>query len=231
MPHTECFQPSRHGFVFVNEWPAQPAVVLSTPFGEVKLGNAGSGLCGGMVFAALDYWGTNTAPPPARPALGEPLYHYIVRRLIESWRLPVGVVQYFQWMNLPDSDFAFHVFGRRVVTERGLAWRTIEVQWPQIRSDLDGGIPVPLGVVTVSSTSPADLGVNHQVLAVGYRAAGRKIVMRVYDPNQGQRDDVYIQFDTGAPTKATAFAHNLGIARTVRGFFRAAYTPATPPPA
>jgi hypothetical protein len=229
MPRSAQFLPSQHGFAFTNSWPAQPAVVRSTPFGRIEIGNAAGGLCGGMVFAALDYWYASLDPPGQRPEQGEPLRAYVVKRLVDSWHLPGGVLQYFQWMNLPDGDRGFEAFGRQVLTERGLAWRTISVQWPQIRADLDHGIPVPLGLVTVASAKPRDLALNHQVLAVSYHSAGDNITLLVYDPNHGRRDDIAIRFPAGAPTAPTAFKHNLGIGHPVRGFFRAPYTRATPP--
>jgi hypothetical protein len=175
MPDPISFLPSQDGLAFTNAWPSEPAVVLPTPFGKINIGNAAAGLCGGMVFAALDFWHTGIQPPATRPAPGEPLYRYIVRRLVDSWHLPAGVAQYYQWMNLPDGDSGFEVFGRRVVTDRGLAWRTIQTQWPQIAADLDHGTPAALGVVTVASASPADLGFNHQVLAYGYDASPSQV--------------------------------------------------------
>jgi hypothetical protein len=229
MPGRERFVPSQHGFAFDNAWPSAPAVALASPFGQINIGNAEAGLCGGMVFAALDQWHAAVIPPVARPAAGSPLYRYIVRRLIESWHLPAGVAQYYQWMNLPDGDTGFDVLRRHVVIDRGLAWRTIRMQWPQISADLDGGTPAALGVVTVASSRPADLALNHQVLAYGYDRTGSDVTVRVYDPNRGQRDDIWIRFDTGAPARSTAFAHNLGIGHPVRGFFRTAYAPSTPP--
>ena len=119
--------------------------------------------------------------------------------------------------------------GRRVVTDRGRAWRTIETQWPQIAADLDHGTPAALAVVTVASASPADLGVNHQVLAYGYDASASEVTVRVYDPNSGQSDGIYIRFDPRAPAEPTTFADNLDIGHPVRGFFRTAYAPARPP--
>ena len=225
MPAQERFAPSRHGFAFDNGWPSEPAVALASPFGQINVGNADAGLCGGMVFAVVDYWHAAMIPPNDRPAPGEPLYGYIVRRLVDSWHLPAGVAQYFQWMNLPDGDTGFDVLRRHVVIDRGLAWRTIRVQWPQIRADLDRGTPAALGVVTVASSRPADLALNHQVLAYGYDRSGDQVTVRVYDPNRGQRDDIWIQFDTSTPTKPTTFTHNLGIGHPVRGFFRTAYVP------
>ena len=202
MPDPSSFLPSQDGLAFTNAWPSEPAVVLPTPFGKINIGNAAAGLCGGMVFAALDFWHTGIQPPATRPAPGEPLYRYIVRRLVDSWHLPAGVAQYYQWMNLPDGDSGFEVFGRRVVTDRGLAWRTIQTQWPQIKADLDHGTPAALGVVTVASASPADLGCNHQVLAYGYHTSPSEVTVRMYDPNSGQDDSIYIRFDPRAPGQA-----------------------------
>ena len=68
MSDLDVFVPSRHGFAFTNSWPSEPAVVLKTPFGNINVGNARAGLCGGMVFAALDYWHKEISPPTARPS-------------------------------------------------------------------------------------------------------------------------------------------------------------------
>jgi hypothetical protein len=229
MPRAESFLPSRDAFGFSNAWPSQPAISVDTPFGRLNLGNADGGLCGGMVFAVLDYWYAGWSPPAVQPAAGDPVYQHVVRRLIQSWRLPVGVAQYYQWMNLPDADRAFRVLGRRVVSERGLAWRTVSVQWPHVKDDLDGGIPAPLGVVTVASANPAYLRFNHQVLAYGYEVSGDAVTVRVYDPNRGNDDSTFLRFDRSDPTKRTTFTHNLGLQRPVRGFFRTVYAKSTPP--
>src|SRR5215470_11479614 len=154
MPNPGSFQPMQDGFAFTNTWPSEPAVALDTPFGKIDIGNAAAGLCGGMVFAALDYWHAGMLPPPGQPTPDDPLYGYLVRRLIDSWHVPCGVTQYYQWMNLPDGDAGFDALGQRVVIERGLAWCTISEQWPQIMADLARGIPAALGVVTVASSNP-----------------------------------------------------------------------------
>jgi hypothetical protein len=224
-----AFLPSQHGFAFDNAWPDQPAISLPTPFGDIGIGNSAGGLCGGMVFAALDYWLAERTPGPDRPPAGDPLYRFIVDRLIDSWHVPAGVAQYYQWMSLPDGDHVIKLFGRQVIAERGLGWRTVRVQWPQIRKDLDRGLPVPIGVVTVASRNPKDLALNHQVLAFGYQADGSRVTVRVYDPNRGRRDDIAIGMDTSAPARPVAFDHNLGLGRRpVRGFFRVAYTQQKP---
>jgi hypothetical protein len=225
------FLPSTDGFAFTNSWPPGPAVTVPTPLRDIGIGNAAAGLCGGMIFAALDYWHVRARPPSDRPEPGSPLFSYIVRRLIASWRIP-AVARYCGWMNLPDGDREITAAGGRLrKTVRGVSWRTIAVQWPRIRASLDDGIPAPLGLVTVASANLAQLRHNHQALAFGYDLSGREVTLRVYDPNSGQRDDIGIRFDASAPEQATAFSHNLSLRWPVRGFFLVGYSPATPPPA
>ena len=225
------FDPLADGFAFTNSWPAAPAVTVPTPFGPVGIGNAANGLCGGMVFAALDYWIAGRIPPAARPAPGAPLYKFIVRRLVDSWHVPAGVLEYYQWMNLPDGDVSASVLGRSVVVQRGVPWRTIEQQWPLVKASIDQGVPAPLGVVTVKSANVAQLGQNHQVGAYAYAVSGTGVTVRVYDPNSGRNDGIFIRFDTSAPQQATSFNTNINIDLPVRGFFMTGYTPVSPPAA
>lgn len=202
---------------------------MRTPFGTVGIGNAAAGLCGGMAFAALDYWHAGIAPPTAQPEPGSPLLDYVVRRLIASWHLPCGVARYYQWMNLPDGDVRITANGRGLMTLRGVSWRTIAVSWPRVRASLDAGAPAALGIVTVASPDPAKLRHNHQAVAFGYAQSGSVVTLRVYDPNSGPDDDVCIRFDTASPRRATAFTHNLSLGWPVRGFFLVGYSPAAPP--
>jgi hypothetical protein len=210
------FRPSRDGFAFANSWPAAPAISIRTPAGRLGVGNAALGLCGGMVFAALDYWHAGRLPPTVRPAPGTPLYRFVVRRLIQSWHIPAGVAGYYRGMLSSDA---------------GLARRTTARQWPRIRALLDAGQPAPLGLVTIASVSPLLLGRNHQVLAYGYTVRGPEVTLAVYDPNTGPADRVAIRFSTSGPSPraSTGFAHNISIGWPVRGFFLTRYKAARPP--
>lgn len=205
------FRPSRHGFAFANSWPPAPAISIRTPAGRIGIGNAALGLCGGMVFAALDYWQAGREPPASQPAPAAPLYRFIVRRLLQSWRLPAGVVRYYLGMLADDAK---------------LAGRTICRQWPAVKALLDRGQPATLGVVTVASANPLLLGHNHQVLAYSYHQDDATVTLLVYDPNSGPDDAVGIRFST-AP--AGPFTHNIAVSWPVRGFFLTRYTPAEPP--
>jgi hypothetical protein len=164
-----------------------------------------------MVYAALDYWYAGIVPPTAQPAAGTPLFRFIVRRLVDSWQVPVGVSRYYWWMQLSDI---------------GARYQTISEQWPAIKSKLDAGVPATLGVVTVASANPIQLGANHQVVAYAHSIAGTEVTLSVYDPNSGPADDIWIRFNRAG---GSGFAHNLGLSRPVRGYFLTSYSAVQPP--
>jgi hypothetical protein len=226
-PDRGAFVPSRHGVPFPNSWPRAPAVSIPTPMGSIGIGNAARGLCGGMVFAALDYWTFRLDPPSSQPAPDAELYKFIVRRLVQSWHVPAGVVKYYQWMSLPDADTRLVIRGR-TVTIRGVWRHSIEQEWPRVRALLDVGQPAALGLVTVASANPLLLGENHQALAYGYEVAGSAVSIAVYDPNSGPDDGVRIRFDPSS-VRLRRLTHNLNIGRPLRGFFLTAYSPVVPP--
>src|SRR3954454_4157738 len=123
MPDT-AFLPSRDGLAYTNSWPAHTNVVdVDVPvIGRVVIGDASRGLCGGMVFAALDVFTAATGPPNApMPLPHDPRFDFIVRRLVDSWHVPTGVAKYFQWMTRPDHSS--EILG---VAHRGVAWWTIK---------------------------------------------------------------------------------------------------------
>jgi hypothetical protein len=202
-------------------------MVISLPLaGSVKIGDASNGLCGGMVYTVRDFHEAKIPmPPDPRPAVGTPLYRYIVRRLFDSFNLPGGVVKYYKWMNMPDADQSL-----LALTRHGIAWHTINEEWPLIRDDIDAGHPCPLGLVTVRSINPMDLGRCHQVLAYAYDVEGSTLTIRLYDPNTdpAAADDCRLSLDISHPSQATSITHNAGISEPIRGFFRTAYNPADP---
>jgi hypothetical protein len=196
----------------------------------VPIGNAANGLCGGMVFAALDYW-TQGSPPPTDttpPPAGTPLFSYLVRRLIDSWGLPIGPATYFKLMSplVPDGN-------DRVgpITRHGRGWRMAVKEWPAIQADLDAGRPCPLGLVTTKSANPMELGKNHQVLSYGYDQVGTSVRLWVYDPNQAGADQVSISLDIGRPADRipVTMEPNAAYPPDVVCFFRVGYAPKSPP--
>jgi hypothetical protein len=224
MPGVPGFAPSTAGLHFSNAWPAgTPALTVDTPLGKLTLGDAARGLCGGMVFAVGDLMAAGKAPPPATdpPPAGSSAINYLTGRLLTSWDLPTGALRYALWMSTPDQDTLWG-------TRPGVRHMTSQ-QLPRITAVLDDSRLCPLGVVTVQSTNPADLGENHQVLAYSYDRDGTDVVLHVYDPNRPDADDVQIRCD-GSPAPSRSPQANLNLPHDVRGVFPVAYTPADPSP-
>ncbi|MET0693309.1 MAG: hypothetical protein ABWY56_05225 [Propionibacteriaceae bacterium] len=213
----DVFLPSTHGFHFPNAWPSgTPDLIVQTPLGDIPLGDASQGLCGGFCFTALDLFRAGFRPPSdtTAPPGGSPLVTYLTWRLLSSWNIPTGILVYYRWANTSDHDM---LFGRI----HGLSRMTIEDEIPEIIRSLDGGEPCTLGLVTVRSSNPKDLGQCHQVLAYGYRWSGPVFWVNVYDPNLPDRDDIYLSVDTSHPGRRTPVGTNVGISGSVRGFFKA----------
>ena len=221
---TLAFLPSHDGLHYANSWPAVPDLTIPTPLGAIPVGNAANGLCGGMSFAVRDLFEAHTLPPegPTQPEWGSPAFRYIVSRLIDSFCLPTGVLEYYAWMNFPTHDLWFG--------PHGTSWRTIRQEMPRLRATIDAGHPCPLGLVQVHSTDVNDLGRNHQVLAYGYVDAGPRTTVRIYDPNYPDDDGVTIGFDSGRPGDTTSFVHSRRSSPPILGFFTVPYTSRSPVP-
>jgi hypothetical protein len=222
MPFVTNFLPSTSGFSFGNSFPPQPDKLIPTPFGDIAIGNASNGLCGGMAFAVRDYFEAGIVQPSgSQPALGHPLYDFIVDRLFTSFDLPFGVGKYYDWMCTADHDTWF---------KTGVGRRTIVDEWPQIKADIDANRLSCLGLVTVFSLNPGDLGKNHQVLAHGYELDNNGgLQLFIYDPNSPLDDGVRISLNLGNPGGVTGINHNVRIRNPVRGFFRVPYVAVRPP--
>jgi hypothetical protein len=197
---------------------------------DVEVGNAEKGLCGGMVFAARDFF-EHGRPIPAlsQPPPSGLLYEYVGSRLKDSFDLPLGPSKYLEYMAAPDGDKGLPFLGwllrKRV---RGIAWRTIHDELPKIIADIDHGHLSCVGLVCASGINPSDLGANHQVLAYRYERSGDDVRLWVYDPNRPRGDDVYLELSTARPERATAIRFVNG-SKKVRGFFRVMYASAAPP--
>jgi hypothetical protein len=222
--------PSGQAFRFANSWPHVAAFTVNVKGIDVPVGDASKGLCGGMVFATRDYFEGGQAIPAltATPGSG-PLYEFVGRRLKESFDLPLGPTKYLQFMAAPDGDSGVPVlrwFG--LLRVRGVAYRTIHDELPKIIADIDANKLSCVGLVCCKGVDPIDLGENHQVLAYRYELAADDMRLWVYDPNRPGRDDVYLHMSVARPTKPTPIDFVNG-SKDVRGFFRVAYTPQTPP--
>lgn len=194
------FLPSKQGFQFSNSaFAPRPDLVLRTPFGNLELGNAQMGLCGGMAYAARDYFESHhDVPPGATPPDSGPLFDFIVQRLFDSFELPGGVAKYLELMHpaLPDHETDL---SRLHLAPHGRSWRMVVEEWPLIKKDLDAGHPSPIALVCLKSLDFTKLGDNHQVLAYGYDLQGSNLSLRIYDPNRPGEDDLTLSLPLDHP--------------------------------
>lgn len=222
------FIPKQHGFHFMNAFPSVPDITIPIPLGRIELGDASNGLCGGMVFCALDYFLAKRPIPALKvPPTTGLLFDTIVKRLLNSFNLPLGILGYIVLMNpdYPDgetrsSGISFAPHGR--------AWQTIRVEWPIIKATLDSGAPCPLGLVRVKSKDLSQLGHNHQVLATGYDVNDDLLSLFIYDPNYPNRDNLTLSLSLATPEQPTPITYS---ARDlpVFAFFHVNYKFRSPP--
>jgi hypothetical protein len=226
------FRPSTSGLHFANDFPEVPLRTIEVLGIDMELGDASKGLCGGMAYAARDYFEAGATPPAERDTPGSgPLFEYLADRLLESLDLPRGPARYFKYMSpvYRDHETFLSSLG---IGPRGRAWVMIKQEWPKIKADLDGGKPSPIGLVTVKSVDPRQLGQNHQVLAWGYEVDGTELKIYVYDPNHPDDDEVFISLSTAKPKQATEVRYSgrvFGGDHRIWCFFRSQYTPSVPP--
>lgn len=204
------FVPSRHAFHFRNGFQGQ---VFGT-------GESAYGLCGGMSFAAADYYIAGKEIPAQKqaPADGSALFTYIYSRQATSFgTLGAMGMKFTQWMQLPD-DGADSTHAR---TMEGL---------PAMRAALSRGEPVVLGLVFNRKGEKA--WDNHQVLAVEEVAAesdSELARLRIYDSNFPDRDDVRIVVERAGESIRIRQIVPGRRDIAIRGFFRMAYAPVRPP--
>ena len=218
------YLPGEQGFHFSNtRWGDEhiTSITLPDPFGDILIGNASWGLCGGMSFASRDYfeagqWApAQTANPPGE---GDPLFDYIVQRLGQS--LNVGdaadFVKYADPL-YPDTD---SIFGD------GRAWVMAHVAWPGIRDVIDAGHPCPIGLVI--GKLPDVKGLGHQVCAYAYQLAGQVLTLWVYDPNSPGNDDVTLQLDISRTDQKINVASTVNVPDNPSCFFTQSYEQRNP---
>ena len=174
------FRPSRNGLHFANRWEPGPTIRLGVLDPRwIGVGDAKAGLCGGMSWfvrerfhAGLDIPAVTGAPPN-----GSPLFRAIVRRQILS----------LDWMRVP-----FRFWRLAAMAPDALTRRSLQVEWPRIRTEIDAGRLAMVGLIRHHCANPMHLDRDHQVLAYGYETEGSDgaTTIRVYDPNWPDRDDI-----------------------------------------
>lgn len=182
MPTTN-FDPKVHGFHFNNNF-------VNHVIGDFNT----YGLCGGMAFAALDYYFAGIPIPTHEaadfpnglvPAEGSRLRRYIYKRMLNSVERNAA-----QWGNILVNP----VFNAKRFTRRHL---------DDLRAEINAGRPVPLGLVGNLKIAGGGRG-NHQVVCYGYdlNQAGDSITLRIYD-NNSHDNEVTLTTDPGNPVEIT----------------------------
>ena len=182
------------------------------------------GLCGGMAFAALDYFKTGAALPRGagpddQPPPGSVLRNYLWRRLRESWVL--NGVTFLEWvarLHLLPASWPFDA-GTKALLRRSRA------QWLALKRRVDDREPVPLGLVGESK----DPFMDHQLVAYGYEETGEQTkTIYVYDVNcPGAERTIEVDFSDPNLLRSTESCPRPGNA--LRGFFCESYDVVVPP--
>jgi hypothetical protein len=172
--------------------PVLSPIASAAAAGFVALGPLPAyGLCGGMCYAAADYWNARTPPPRGAHSADEP-----VRGSVGG-----GAVRGLLWNRLIDSLVTGGVLARTVEWMirlnvlpgilGGGRWlkQQTEAELNALRAHIDQGQVWPVGLVG-TTLSAWD---QHQVLVYGYQDRGALCDLFVYDPNSPHQE-------TGLPT-------------------------------
>ena len=211
------FHPSTHGFHFANAWPSGPTIRFG-PLDPriIGVGDASTGLCGGMVYTVADLFAAGVPVPPDREpfANGSPRFAAIVRRQVES----------LAWLTVPVRFWLRMALGGSFGGDRARA--THDGEWPKARAILDAGRLVPIGLIRVAAADPRKLTNNHQVIAWGYAEDGRGVTLRLYDPNWPDRDDATVTIHLDPALRPTGLSQSTG--EPLLGWFVLPYSPSEP---
>src|SRR6266550_4591762 len=146
MPGLTSFQPEANSFNFGNSFKNDfvPGLDIRT-----------SGLCGGMSYAAIDYFMSGLPVPvqPFAPANGTTLYNYLYDRQVTSFLTNID-----KW-----GELSFNPGGARnsEFFNWGISAKKGE-RIDELKSFIDHGKPCVLGLFGVNGTG------DHQVVAFGY---------------------------------------------------------------
>jgi hypothetical protein len=239
------FVPSLSGLHFANEWPRGTSYpVLTLPIvGTVVTQDAHNGLCGGFVLTALDCF--LHAPrllfrqqDRSRPNPGDPLFDYLVQRLIDSLLHPTVDYTGIEYTNASKCIDWIQTLSHDVsIGPPGLCSRMAFFEWPRIKADIDAGLPSPIFIVGGPWAGPGDipsiiaaLHNCHQVLAYAYSLDdAQNLTLRVYDCNDPFNDDSTISMNISNPhhtidISAPGIIASLGGGVVIRGIFREDYS-------
>ena len=226
------FLPSAAGLHFANAFPHVPMREIRLEgIATLSIGDAANGLCGGMSYTVADLFRAHVAPPSdTQPPSDGPRFESIVDRQVDSFAGVAVPLRFYSLMDpsRPDREPAWAPWlGRLGIDRHSRTYVMVHEEWPAIQQTLDSGQLAPLGLVRVVDRDPRLLGRNHQVLAYGYDLDGGALVLRIYDPNVPDGDDVTLSLDVSDPMAAVQPAYTAP-GPAVVCFFRTPYNPVDP---
>lgn len=212
-PVTTSFKPITHGFRFVNAFQFPYLFNISLPLlGPRGIGDVMVGLCGGMCSASLDYFNDGRIPIQEKDVEKIPLdlFRYLWERQLDTLTTPV-MEKLITWA---------------LLSTRTLAKKTADDEIPRLRSEIDAGRPVILGLMR--SRGLLSLTQNHQVLATGYEfdPATQDMSIQLYDPNHPRRTPE-LTMNLSGPWRGIKLEQSTG--EELRGFFIINYVRKSPP--
>lgn len=202
------FKPVLNGFQFVNRFEIKFPVKYNLPLvGKLDLSDVVFGLCGGMSFAALDYYHLGKSVPTFTKVeeIDGRLFAYLSQRQLDSLQIST-LLRVIEWMMLENAE---------------LNGRMTRYEIPKLRRSLDQGEPVVMLLIRVQGLSNPTS--NHQVVATGYELSqdGKSIQILLYDPNHpGEQPSIT------AGLNKTGFTISQSTGEGLRGFFCLPYKPA-----
>jgi hypothetical protein len=197
------FIPKDHGFKFVNRFESAFLHQVFLPFaGKKSLGSLVYGLCGGMCFAAQDFFYAGKPVPPTSQVDEVPfgLFRFLWDRQMDSLTGPV-LVKLIKWMLYADST---------------VARLTANEEVPDLKASLEAGKPAVLALVRQKGLG--DPTQNHQVLAVAYdyEPTSQDLSIHLYDPNHPGATPA-INLNLARPSQGIHITQSTGEA--LRAFF------------
>jgi hypothetical protein len=187
------FTPSVNGLHFANRW--EPGATVRLGFIDprwIGVGDAKSGLCGGMSVFVRERFAAGQPIPTdvTSPANGSPLFKALVRRQVVSLDFLRAPLRFWRAASMDPA---------------ALARRTLETEWPRIRADIDAGRLAMTGLIRHHGWNPMLLDRDHQVLAYAYETDGPTgpTTVHVYDPNWPDRDDVTLHLSIAGLRQST----------------------------
>ena len=157
------FDPVRHGFRFQNGAIAWTRVPL--PFNKV--------LCGGMIYAAMDYYlnGTPVPPDDEPPEIDSLLNDYIYNRQLDAHKNTVG-----RFLN----GWTTWAGGMDPIWQDSVGWAGSGDNFGKLMASMACQRPAVLCLIGQSATR------GHHVLAIGCEqpdSSNGQLAIRLYDPN------------------------------------------------